>query len=85
MAGDESRPRRRLDDTTDKLNKRLRALTAVVSLVLIVVLSLLDVVIRAFIDPNFRISDFVFGTLAGVLLLSMGLSALNRLPFGGGS
>lgn len=79
MPGDE-RPRRRIDDTSDKLNRRLRALTAIVSLVLLVVLVLFDNLGRLFIDPNFRISDFIFGTLAGVLALSASLEGLNRLP-----
>lgn len=52
---------------------------------LIVVLVILDSVGRLLVDPNFRTSDFIFGTLIGALLLLLGVETLNRLPRIGGN
>lgn len=77
MAGDERPPD---PATVDSLTKRLRIVVAVVFSSLIVLLVVFDNVGRLLIDPSFRTSDFIFGTLIGALLLLLGVETLVRLP-----
>lgn len=76
MAGDEPRS----DPTEDRLLRRLRVIAGVVILTMIALLVVADNLGRLFIDPNFRASELILGTLIGALLLLLGIEAVNRLP-----
>lgn len=85
MAGGDRPPSDSPPSVVDSLTRRLRVVVAVVITILIVMLVVFDNVGRLIVDPNFRTSDFIFGTLIGALLLLLGVEGLNRLPkIGGG-
>lgn len=79
MAGDDGKPEAPAN-VVDSLQRRLRVVVAAVFVVLLVALVVLDSVGRLLIDPNFRTSDFIFGTIIGAILLLLGVEGLNKLP-----
>jgi uncharacterized membrane protein YgaE (UPF0421/DUF939 family) len=64
----------------DALLKRLRLAAGIVTLSMVVLLVVADVVGRLFIDPSFKVSEILFGTLVGALLAFVGVETLVRLP-----
>ena len=67
------------DKPPDGFIPRLRAVAAAVGIVLIVFLVGADTLGRLFLDPNFHIGDFIFGTLAGLVATLLGIESLVRL------
>jgi hypothetical protein len=66
----------------DVLFRRLRAVSVIVILGLIVFLVVVDALGRLIVDPSFRVSEVFLGTLVGALTLALGLEITSRLPIG---
>ena len=66
----------------DDDERRLRGRAALVLLGLIIILVLVDVFGRLLVDPSFRVSDLMMGTLIGAFLLLVGIDISHRWPFG---
>lgn len=64
----------------DRLLRRLRITSGIVTLSMIVLLVFADTFGRLFIDRDFHVSEIIFGTLCGSLLAFVGAEALVRLP-----
>jgi len=80
MAGNETPPFRSGDPTEEKLLRRLRLISGVVILVMIVLLGITDTLGRLLIDPNFHASEVIFGILISTLIILLGIEGLSRLP-----
>jgi hypothetical protein len=55
----------------------LRWIAGAVSLFLLVFLVIIDSLGRLFVDRNFHVSEVIFGTLGGILLIILGLEGAN--------
>lgn len=66
MAGDK--------DEQQRLIRRAQIIAAGVILALVVLLVVVDTLGRLFIDPTFRVSEIILGTLVGALLTLLGLA-----------
>lgn len=82
MAGDERPPSVPADVVEEKLLRRLRLISGIVIIVLIVLLVSADTLGRLFINPDFHASEVIVGTLVGTLIVVLGIEGLNRLPGG---
>ena len=69
------------DDVEERLLRRLQIAAGAVFLGLIFLMVVADNAGRLFIDPNFHVSEVLFGTSVGALLALVGVTALKR---GGG-
>ena len=57
----------------------LQWIAAGVTIFLLIFLVIADVVGRLYIDPNFHVSEVIFGTLGGILLVLLGLRGLDQV------
>lgn len=57
----------------------LQWIAAAVIIFLLVFLVIADTVGRLYIDPNFHVSEVIFGTLGGILLVLLGLRGLDTI------
>ena len=67
----------------ERLRARLRIVAGAVVVVLIVVLTIVDVLGRLLVNPNFHVDPVMFGSLLGALLLLVGVEGAARLPWSG--
>ena len=77
---DERRDDGRADES--RLRRRLRFVSGIVILGLVVLLVVVDTFGRLLVDRDFRVSDLFLGTLTGALLLLLGIEGITRLPGG---
>jgi uncharacterized sodium:solute symporter family permease YidK len=68
------------DLVEERLRRRLRIVAAAVILVMVILIPLVDTFGRLFLDPTFRASELLYGTLMGALLLLLGLEGISLLP-----
>lgn len=62
-----------------ELLHRLRGTAAITVLALLVLLVISDVFGRLFLDRDFHVSEVIFGTLAGALLILLGIEGAARI------
>lgn len=78
MSGSDDRPTGQppSDPVEERLRRRLRVIAAIVFLILVAVLALADTFGRS---ADLHVSEFVFGSLLGALLLVLGVEGAARL------
>lgn len=80
MAGDDHKASHQPDPAEERLLRRLRIITGVVILTMIVLLVIADTLGRLLVSPDFHASELILGTLVGALMLLLGIEGLTRLP-----
>lgn len=68
------------DERPDRLIQRLRGVSIVVILGLLVFIVVVDSLGRLLLDPSFRVSEIFLTALLGALTLALGLEITSRLP-----
>lgn len=63
--------------------KRLRAVAVIVSIFMLAGLVVADTLGRLLIDPTFHVSEIIFASLSGTLILLLGIEGVVRLTRNG--
>ena len=71
------------NDLEDRLLRRLQIISGAVFLIMVFGMAVIDSVGRLLVNPEFHVSEVLFGTSVGALLALVGVTAL-RLPKRGG-
>lgn len=77
VAGGNEEPHK--DRTEERLQRRFRLVAVGVLLAMLVLEVVVDLFGRLLINPEFRISEVLFGTMLSAILLLLGVAGLERI------